>query len=137
MQASFIVRHPEALYYALLLREAWFEWDAAYMQQRLDLPFRRVGYEELLRALEQVDWASLPTAVRSVGQPLLSRAAAGVRKLSGAFHGLGWASAGLCLPFASEGAHSGFVGAARTFSPCGWTFAHGCTCNRTGLKSMC
>ncbi len=69
MQASFIVRHPEALYYALLLREAWFEWDAAYMQQRLDLPFRRIGYEELLRALEQVDWASLPTAVRSIGQP--------------------------------------------------------------------
>lgn len=67
-QASFIVRHPEALYYALLLREAWFEWDAAYMQQRLDLPFRRIGYEELLRAMEGMDWVSLPAHVRSMGQ---------------------------------------------------------------------
>jgi len=67
-QASFIVRHPEALYYALLLREAWFEWDAVYMERRLDLPFHRIGYEELLEALESIDWAREAADVRSVGQ---------------------------------------------------------------------
>lgn len=52
-QASFIHRHADAYYFALLLREAWFEWADDYISRRLELPMRRIGYEEFLSAMEK------------------------------------------------------------------------------------
>lgn len=59
-QASFMLHHREAYYYALLLREAWFEWDEEYPRTRLQLPFRRLGYEELLSSLSSLNRTQIP-----------------------------------------------------------------------------
>ncbi|MEN3040657.1 MAG: hypothetical protein ABDH66_03850 [Bacteroidia bacterium] len=54
-QASFIHLNPDAHYFAILLREAWFEWDDNYIQKRVELPMSRLGYEHLLAALSRAD----------------------------------------------------------------------------------
>lgn len=61
-QASFIHRNPDAHYFALLLREAWFEWGDNYLRRRLELPIHQLGYEELLSHLAEVDLASFPAS---------------------------------------------------------------------------
>lgn len=63
-QASFIHRHPEARYFALLLREAWFEWADDYIERRLELPVYRLDYEALLSALRDADLTNLSESVR-------------------------------------------------------------------------
>lgn len=57
---SFIHRNPDAQYYALLLREAWFEWGQEYIAHRLELPLKKLGYDNLLPALEATDLNGLP-----------------------------------------------------------------------------
>lgn len=63
-QASFIHRYPDAHYFALLLREAWFEWADDYIERRLELPMRRLGYEAFLAGLQQADLSNLSDALR-------------------------------------------------------------------------
>ncbi|MCX8112605.1 MAG: hypothetical protein N3E49_05340 [Bacteroidia bacterium] len=64
-QASFMHRHPDAYYFALILREAWFEWPEGYVERRLGLPLRRLGYETLVPALEGLRLTQLPDSIRS------------------------------------------------------------------------
>ncbi|MDW8417353.1 MAG: hypothetical protein RML92_07395 [Bacteroidia bacterium] len=63
-QASFIHRNPDAHYFALLLREAWFEWADDYIQRRIELPMHRLGYESLLSALDKADLSQIPSDLR-------------------------------------------------------------------------
>ncbi|MCS6789547.1 MAG: hypothetical protein NZ580_00995 [Bacteroidia bacterium] len=59
-QLSFLRRNPDALYYLVLLREAWFEWDDLYVKEELDPALRRIGYEEVLSAFQRVAPEQLP-----------------------------------------------------------------------------
>jgi len=63
-QASFIHRHADAYYFALLLREAWFEWADDYISRRLELPMQPIGYEKLLSAAEKLNIDAFPEPVR-------------------------------------------------------------------------
>ncbi|MCS7162940.1 MAG: hypothetical protein NZ958_06435 [Bacteroidia bacterium] len=57
-QIAFMDRNPQARFYCLFLREAWFEWDEEILSS-LELPWTRLGYEELLNAIQAI---SVPLA---------------------------------------------------------------------------